>query len=235
MFAFEQLPIFACPIYKVKIDPSSYDKEQILTDIKYNYSLSSYRNSPLTGDECNIHHSYLDFENENFKRINYDTLFPIYKEIVKQFLTEVYPISTSDTDTVTPPNPNQRIPNTGFNWKCEIINYTCIKDGQWLIPHTHLPSDDFAIIHYLNLKSDHVRTRFWNPADFSNYLKSIQPTLFSKLNTSKIENSYMFDCWIPPADEDDFVIYPAALKHDIPIQTHTDEPRISIVSNIQIN
>ena len=49
MFTYE--PLFGCPIYKVKIDPSSYDKDQILSDIEHNYNLNSFRNNPLTGDE----------------------------------------------------------------------------------------------------------------------------------------------------------------------------------------
>ena len=33
---FEKNFLFACPIYKIRIDPNSYDKEKILNDIKYN-------------------------------------------------------------------------------------------------------------------------------------------------------------------------------------------------------
>ena len=41
---FEKVPLFACPIYKIRIDPNSYDKEKILKDIKYNKNLKNIRN-----------------------------------------------------------------------------------------------------------------------------------------------------------------------------------------------
>ena len=39
MNEFSQLNLFAFPIYKIRIDPTSYDKEKIVEDIKYNKSL----------------------------------------------------------------------------------------------------------------------------------------------------------------------------------------------------
>ena len=36
---FTQTNLFACPIYKIRVDPNSYDKEEILKDIKHNKSL----------------------------------------------------------------------------------------------------------------------------------------------------------------------------------------------------
>ena len=214
MFTYE--PLFGCPIYKVKIDPSSYDKEQIVSNIKHNYSLNKYRNSSLTGDECNIHHSHRDFENDDFTPINYDKLQAVYDNIAKQFLTEVYPIKR------------------GYGWKCTIINYTCITNGQWLVKHNHLPHDDFATAHYLRLTAGHTPTRFFNPADFASYVKDIQPTLFNKLDSTDPINSFMFEKWVPQAEEDDMFIFPAAMQHDIPLQTSEDF-RITISSNIEIN
>ena len=41
---FTKTNLFSCPIYKIKIDPNSYDKEKILNDIKYNKSLKNTRN-----------------------------------------------------------------------------------------------------------------------------------------------------------------------------------------------
>ena len=39
MNEFSQLNLFAFPIYKIRIDPTSYDKEKIVEDIKYNKNL----------------------------------------------------------------------------------------------------------------------------------------------------------------------------------------------------
>ena len=215
MYSFRIEPLFSCPIYRINVDTSSYDKEEILSDIIHNYNLNSYRNNPLTGDECNIHHSHKDFENKEYVSINYNKLQAVYDKIIKQFLTEVYPIKR------------------GYGWKCTIINYACIKKGQWLVKHNHLPHDDFAMSHYLRLKEDHTPTRFFNPADFAGYVKNIQPTLFNKLENDPV-NSYMYEKWTPEAQEDDMFIFPAALQHDIPLQT-SNELRISISSNVEIN
>ena len=43
---FEKNLLFACPIYKFRIDPNSYDKEKIINDILYNKSLKNTRNDP---------------------------------------------------------------------------------------------------------------------------------------------------------------------------------------------
>jgi len=40
--------------------------------------------------------------------------------------------------------------------------------------------------------------------------------------------------FIPEAEEDDMFIFPAAMQHDIPLQTSEDF-RITISSNIEIN
>ena len=214
MFTYE--PLFGCPIYKVKIDPSSYDKDQILSDIEHNYNLNSFRNNPLTGDECMIHHSHRDFENKDFVPINYDKLQAVYDENIKQFFANVYPIKR------------------GYGWKCQIINYACITKGQWLVKHNHLPHDDFSTVHYLRLKKGHAPTRFFNPADFASYVKDIQPTLFDKLDFNNPINSYMYENWIPNAKEDDMIIFPAALQHDIPLHS-SDELRVTISTNIEVN
>ena len=44
----------------------------------------------------------------------------------------------------------------------------------------------------------------------------------------------MYEKWTPEAQEDDMFIFPAALQHDIPLQT-SNELRISISSNVEIN
>ena len=58
---FIQTNVFSCPIYKIRIDPNSYDKEKILSDIKYNKSLKTSRNPVPIGEpakRADTHHSY---------------------------------------------------------------------------------------------------------------------------------------------------------------------------------
>ena len=71
--------LFSLPIYQIKIDPNLYDKEKILSDIEYNKSLQNSRNAThqkIGRYNSDIHHSYKDFDNEDF-RIRRDS--PLYK------------------------------------------------------------------------------------------------------------------------------------------------------------
>ena len=44
----------------------------------------------------------------------------------------------------------------------------------------------------------------------------------------------MYENWIPNAKEDDMIIFPAALQHDIPLHS-SDELRVTISTNIEVN
>ena len=48
------------------------------------------------------------------------------------------------------------------------------------------------------------------------------------------ENSYFWDFFEFSAEEDDMLIFPAAVNHEVPLQGPTKEPRITISSNIKI-
>ena len=88
---FSQLNLFALPIYKIKIDPTSYDKEKIINDILYNKNLKNTRNDPhqkIGKDISNIHHSYKDSNNEDFRSIDYKKLIVVYTEIFNKFLSK---------------------------------------------------------------------------------------------------------------------------------------------------
>ena len=209
--------LFSCPIYKIKIDPNSYDKEKILKDIKYNKSLKNTRNNmQYNFDNCDIHHSYRDFDNEDFRIINYEKLMAVYQEIFQIFFNE-------ELSSIKQ-----------FNWKFEIVNYSAITEGQWFSSHNHLPGDDFACIHYLNFKNDHSVTNFKNPLSWTPYLHFIRPEMYNTLDMSVEDNSYMIDEFDIPVEEDDMIIFPSALSHQVKTQRPTEEPRITISANMWI-
>ena len=84
---FMQTNAFSCPVYKIRIDPSSYDKEEIINDIKYNKSFKNTRNNSKAGfDDCDIHHSYADTNNEDFRIINYEKLTDVYLKIFTRLI-----------------------------------------------------------------------------------------------------------------------------------------------------
>ena len=215
---FTQTNLFACPIYKIRVDPNSYDKEEILKDIKYNKSLKNTRNDShqnISGIS-DIHHSYNDHDNENFRIINYEKLIGTYSEILQDFF-------------------NNEIHTTKkYRFNFDIVNYSAITEGQWMNAHNHIP-DDFATTHYLNFKKDHIHTCFHNPINFTPFLKFIQPELYNILwNDEGGENSYFEENFYFPVEEDDMLIFPAALNHQIMTQWPTKEPRITISANIKI-
>ena len=213
---FTKTNLFSCPIYKIKIDPNSYDKEKIINDIKYNKSLKNTRVDSVERN-CDIHHSYEDFDNVNFRPINYEKLVVVYTEIFDEFLNkEIYTVKK-------------------FKYNFQIVNYAAMTEGQWFTAHNHLESDDFATVHYLNFKNEHNMTRFKNPATFAPFIKFLQPKLYNILDSTVSDNSYLWDNYWFPVKEDDMIIFPAALDHEVLIQGPTKEPRITISSNIKID
>ena len=219
---FTKTNLFSCPIYKIRIDPNSYDKEKIINDILYNKSLNNIRNDPHQniGNPSKIHHCYEDFENENFRLIDYEKLSVVYSEIFEEFLNnEIFTIKE-------------------FKWLFMILNYAAVTEGQWLPAHNHLGNDEcgdgFACIHYLNFKKDHILTDFHNPVKFAPFIKLIQSELNDILDRKILDNSYFFEQYRLEVEEDDMLIFPAALDHEIAEQPPTKEPRITISTNITI-
>ena len=215
---FTKTNLFSCPIYKIRIDPNSYDKEKILKDIKYNKNLKNIRNDAhqVIGNQkqTNIHHSYQDHYNENFRIINYEKLSDAYLEIFKEFFEK------------------EIINSSSFSWKFEIVNYSAISEGQYLLSHDHIPTSDFASIHYLNFKDDHNFTSFNNPATGVPYLNYIQRELMDVLDFSALDNSYFWRHFEFSVEEDDMIIFPSALVHEVLAQKPTKEPRITISANM---
>ena len=55
------------------------------------------------------------------------------------------------------------------------------------------------------------------------------------ISNNKIsDNSYLYEFFTFPVKEDDMIIFPAALDHEIAVQGPTKEPRITISTNIKI-
>ena len=220
--------LFSLPIYQIKIDPNLYDKEKILSDIEYNKSLQNSRNAThqkIGRYNSDIHHSYKDFDNEDFRIINYEKLTEVYQKVFTDFFD------------------NKLTTVQKFEWKFYIVNYSAMTEGQWLPSHGHLGSDNsysghmttaFACIHYLNFKKEHSSTTFENPAKFAEFIQITQPELLGILDKSVPENSYLSETWEGIGGEDGMIIFPAALKHEVKLQGPTKESRITISTNIEI-
>jgi len=216
---FTQTNVFSCPIYKIRIDPSSYDKEEIINDIKYNKSLKNTRNNPHQRiGRClsDTHHSYRDYDNETFRDINYDKLMPVYREVFENFIG------------------NKLHKVKKINLTFQIVNYSAMTEGQYLPFHNHIQSADFATVHYLNFKNGHIGTMFESPIIFSKFLNNLRPEMYSILDLSSSDNSYLWEFFQMETKEDDMFIFPSALNHEVGVQEQTKEPRITISTNIQL-
>jgi len=208
------LNLFSFPTIISKINPKDYNKKNIIKDIEHNYKLDSKRNNWETIN-TNIHHSNNDFNNKKFKSINYETLLPVYKINIENYLNNL--------------KFSQKI-KFDFN----IVNYTCMKSNQHMQSHYHNDAD-FTAVHYLKYdKKEHKPTVFENKNTYANYLKHLRPELKSLLDSNDVNNSWAMDYWSFNIEEDYFCITPSFLHHYVPMQI-SDKTRITIVLNINIS
>ena len=215
---FTKTHLFSCPIYRTRIDRNLYDKEKMINDILYNKNLKNTRNDThqVVGSSfSDIHHSHMDFDNEDFRIINYNKLVALYHKIFGEFFNK------------------ELVTTQLFEFEFEIVNYLAITEGQWLPNHNHIDWD-FSTVHYLNFKNNHNLTIFKNPAIFAPYTKNIQPKMYNISDDNILDNSYLYEWFTLPVKEDDMIIFPAVLDHEIPVQGPTKEPRITISTNIRI-
>jgi hypothetical protein len=65
-------------------------------------------------------------------------------------------------------------------------------------------------------------------------MKFMLPKMHAHVDSHDPDNSYLYDDWSLPIEEDDFIIAPSVLRHEIPKQEATKDLRITIVTNVSI-
>jgi hypothetical protein len=205
--------LFGFPIHNVFINPNSYDKETIVSNIKKNYEIDGDRNE---WGSSKLHHPYGDWDNEKFIDINYNKLKEVYQKTFDNFFKNHF----KSTEL--------------FNYHWNIVNYTAIKTGQYMKAHTH-PEYDFSCTHYINFNPEkHSSLRFVNSSPTGLFGKEIMNEQYLIADRSHISNSYLYGDFDYPSLEDDMIIFPATLQHEVPVQKETDELRICVVTNIKL-
>jgi len=204
---------FGMPIWHENINPRSYNKQEIIDTITRNYQKDRGRNEwwPGTSD---VHHMYADFENKNFETPDWDhSLRNLYMGVLQRFF---------NTINAEP-----------FEFSFNVANYTCYGKSQYIQEHIH-PHCDFVGIHYIRFDPMvHTSTRFTNPAAFATYLEEIRSKTRIKYTSNDSFNSWMFSRYEPEIVEDDMLIHPALLEHDVrPQQCEDDNLRMAVVLNI---
>lgn len=215
------ISLFRHNIYKYKINPKLYKKKEIVNTINSNFALQKYRNffdseNIVTSD---LHHSYKDEENDTLKSPDYSSLIPLYTKTFKKFYS----------------NFNFKI-NSKINYRFQIVNYTCTNKNQFMRKHHHLPAADFSCVHYLQYDEEHSPTLFHNPGDVvAKAYKAVRGNFVKKLNLDNNNNLGYAEYAAPKYKEDDMIIFPGYLDHEIPpSKTEYKRNRITLVINTWI-
>jgi hypothetical protein len=210
--------IFGFPCFIKNIDENLYDKKEIIKDIEHNYNKNKERNVWNKGKitESNLHHIYNDWDNKDFKKINFDKLIPIYKDIFVEFFK------------------NLKFRKEEIKFKFNIVNYTCLTSSQNMASHIHLDCD-FSAIHYIKFDdTEHTPTLFENSNNYSRYIENLRPSLNKILDEKCILNSWYYQNFTFKIKENDICIIPGLLSHSILKQAETEKKRITIVCNISL-
>ncbi len=208
--------IFGIPLYKSNIDPNSYDKESILNTILSNYEKSNDRNNWDNESyiKSKIHHSLCDEQHQNFEKPDFSSLRSVYESEIKKCL--------------------KMMNYQNLVFKFEIVNYTVMTKDSQMSNHIHTDCD-FTTVHYLRFDNESLdSTLFHNSNDYAKYLISTLSPSLSKVSDNKsIHNSWMYQTFKIPTQENDFLIFPAVLEHSVP-RIENDSERITVVSNINV-
>ena len=204
--------ICGLPILYTKIDPKTFNKEEIITIIKRNYSKQKVRqkwSKSFMGTD--IHHSNGDEDNKNFETPNYSLLVKSYSKPIEEYKKFVGI-------------------KKEIGLYLNVANYTCSSHKSFMEPHFHIGCE-FSMIHYLNFKkTEHSPTMFINPLEsFLWWSKKIQ----SSIKYDKPSQSWLLGEFSYPTEEDDLIIFPSMLRHFVNNKT-SQEPRITIASNITL-
>ena len=206
--------LFGIPYAICRIDPWSYNKKEIVKDIKSNYLKNPIRNK-WRSKNYNIHHAYNDWENPDYIKSDYSQLIEVYKKIIPKCL---FTCGVKET----------------CGWKFDIANYNCMGEGGFMGPHNH-SSKDFVGVHYIQFDpKQHESTSYINEHPFANYSDSIFPQRRSLMHHN-LNTSCYSENWQLPVKEDDFCMTPGFVRHEAPMQPKCDKLRMAIIVNIEVS
>ena len=212
----EIFPLFATDIGATRINPSSYNKQEIVDTIIKNYSKSNVRNGWKNGTSTRpVHLSYDDWENKEYDPINFEILCrETYPKVIEDYFNSL----------------------GIFNkFKFYVMHYIAVGTGQGLDRHWH-PECDFSMVHYLQVPTESNSIRFHNPVPYGQYAyQGFAPSWIDVNNLNNSKLSTRIPSWDFTVEEDTCIIFPNYVEHEIPsVVDDVDSVRISIVTNIKI-
>tara|TARA_B110000285_G_C14858753_1_gene483500 strand:+ start:65 stop:712 length:648 start_codon:yes stop_codon:yes gene_type:complete len=203
--------LFGIPIFKTKINPNSFNKEEIIKSITENYNVNSVRNE--FDGISNIHMEYGDRENKRFEKVDYSKVNDVYNDIFKDFFSTHFKSKIN------------------FEYEFFNCNYTASIGNQFMAPHNHLPYSDFSCVHYVKLNKKDKPTTFINPSNYKDYFRYLKPNMVNIADLNNINNTYMCDEYMFEVDEDDFIIFPSVIKHKVS-NLKSNDIRVTLVTDI---
>jgi hypothetical protein len=217
----KECSLFSSPLHTGVINPSLYDKENIVNTLIKNFSIDPKRNN--WGDS-NMHMYAKDWGNPKFQKVDTSSLHPIYTDLFSNFL-------------------NYLQPENEIVFEYDIVNFNITNSlTGYMMPHTHLARKDclFSVVHYLKAGDRSSILQFENPLIYNQYIDpEISKYLNSKFSSSNNTISSYNKFWNYYPQEDDVIIFPSYLKHSvIPYQQKIDNQnsdfRISTVMNLYL-
>lgn len=215
----KHIPLFATNITEVYIDPSLYNKEEIVKTVYENYKKEPHRN--LWDNTSDLHHHYNDWNNSKFSQPNLSKIKEVYNDVFNKFINSV-----------------SFEQNSFLRCKWNITNITAYNQEQFMSMHDHLLDDCiYSVVHYISLSDNHSPIVFKNPLLALQYKHPIIENYSKCLNSQDLQNSTYFDTWSIKPKEDSMIIFPSYLKHEVRKSTSNKKDtslRIAIVTNINL-
>ena len=209
----KSLFLFGFPLMRTNIDKTSYDKKSLISTIEKNFKLNKKRN--LWDNISVLHHAYKDKSNSKYHKLNFKALLPIYTKILTAMFN------------------NMKLAGE-FEFECQIVNYTCLSNSNYMDSHIH-SGTDFTAVHYIQFdKKHHTSTMYENGLPHAQHILQLRPELIKILSKTHNSNSWAYRNWILDVEEDDFVLSPSYLMHRIIPQNSKNKNRITLVLNINL-
>lgn len=214
---------FPVPVWKTKITKSDYDKNLILNQMLKNYDLDPMRNSwdsvMETSTKSIWHHSNNDEHNEKNKFLEID--------YVKSGLYKCLDLKIRDFFS-------QLNFKKSFKYFWQVTNYTVSDEGYFLTSHDH-GSDTFSSVLYIQFdKKNHPPTAFNNPYSSPHLIRWLQKDFYDAVDEKNNLFGYLHDTWSLNTEEDDYIIFPGHVKHEVPTVGKSNKKRVTISCNIKV-
>jgi len=217
--------LFPTCVFRTSINALTYDKEQLVADMMFNYNKTPQYNK--WDDESITHHIYAssdtDFHAMGMKAVKADKygLIKIYDSVVEQFFREL-----------------NHLGNIEYFWDVQNISI----NTQYMREHHHYDIDFdrkqngfpfYSFVHYISFnQSVHGETVFVNPTTAMSY--DFLTPLSKHFDNQNCDASVYFSDWVLNVKEDEIVFFPSFLKHRVASTLDPNYPRITSAGNISV-